>query len=374
MRIVLANLQRDYGGAEIHVRMLARGLHRRGHEVILLCHPEGRLRTNAEQDGVPTDPLLVRNQLDPLAIPRFVSRLRHHRPDILHLHTPKEYLAGTLAARLTCTFVVLTRHMLLPLKPLMRLLYARANAVICLSRGLHILLRNQGLPDKRLRLVHGAIDTEPFIAASHLPAPDIAAIRAEWGARPGEVLIGCVGRMVGGKGQEILLRAFDPHLLASRTLFSESPPVRLVLVGDGPERADLESMATTLNITDRVHFAGFRSDIPSVLAALDIVVVPSTAAELFPLSVLEAMATGRPVVASQVGGVPEIVSEPRLGRLVPSADPISLATTLSTLVNDTDLRQSMGIAAANHIQSHFTLPRFLDETEAIYRQAKGDQI
>ena len=136
MKIAQVNLQPDYGGAEAHVGMLARGLRARGHDVRLLCHPSGRLRMDAARDGLPTESLRVRNQLAPVAALRMAALLRRDRPDVLHLHTPKEYLCGLVAGRLAgVSAIVLTRHMLLPLKPLMRQVYARTDAAICLSRG-----------------------------------------------------------------------------------------------------------------------------------------------------------------------------------------------------------------------------------------------
>lgn len=159
MKIAQFNLQPDYGGAEIVGLMLSRGLRDAGHEVSLFCHPDGRLRENATKIKLQTVPLRARGQLDLAAALRLVPHLRRLRPDIAHLHTPREYVSGTLAARLAgVPHLVITRHMLLPVKPMMRSIYRQADAVICHSRASFDNLREQGLSVEKLHLVYGAID------------------------------------------------------------------------------------------------------------------------------------------------------------------------------------------------------------------------
>ena len=371
VKIAQVNLQPDYGGAEAHVGMLARGLQARGHDVRLLCHPLGRLRKDAERAGLQTQPLRVRNQLAPVATLRMAALLRHDRPDVLHLHTPKEYLCGLAAGRLAGVgVVVLTRHMLLPLKPLMRKAYARADAVICLSGELQTLLLRQSLPLAKLPLIYGAIDTLPFTTPQHPEA--VSALRHSWGMEPDTAAVGCVGRLVDGKGQEVLMEAFA----RCRARFPEMP-LGLALVGDGPKRPELEALANSLGIKDRVQFAGFRNDIPLAMAALDIVTVPSTLTELLPLSVMEGMAAGRPVIASHMSGVSEIITNGITGLLVPPGNGEALGDALQCLLSDARLRRRIAGEGAKRVQRQFALPRLLDETEALYagllKGTSGDQ-
>ena len=171
------------------------------------------------------------------------------------------------------------------------------------------------------------------------------------------------GEAGGGKGQEVLLEAFahcQSHFPAL--------PLVLALVGDGPTRAALEAQANSMGIQDRVRFAGFRNDIPLVMAALDIVTVPSTLTELLPLAAMEAMAAGRPVIASRTGGASEIIADGSMGLLVPPGNVEALSDALQCLSADTDLRQQMGGEGAKRVQRQFALPRLLDETEALYRR------
>ena len=252
MKIVQANLQRDYGGAEIHVRTLANGLRSRGHAVRVFCHPNGRLRQLVERDGIPTTAFLARNQLALRATLRMTAFLLRTRPDVIHLHTPKDYVCGMVAARLAhVPAVVITRHLLRTLKPVMRSLYLRADAVVCMSQGLRFLLRGQGIPEEKLFLLHAAIDVDPFDVSADTVR--VAKLRREWDVKPEDIVVGCPGRLVGGKGQEVLLDAFARSCRKDLRL-------RLIFVGEGAERQALETRALRLGVAKRTRFIGFSED------------------------------------------------------------------------------------------------------------------
>ena len=360
LKIAQVNLEPDYGGAERHVQMLAHGLQTQGHDVTLICHPNGRLRQEAERARIRTLTLHTGSQLAPSAPLRLASQLRRERPDVLHLHTSKDYLCGAIAGRLAnVPVVVLTRHMLLPLKPLMRCVYARVDAVVCLTQGLAALLQSQQLPADKLHLMYGAIDLAPF--TTPISAESVRQTRQDWNACPEEVLMGCIGRLVEGKGQDVLLEA------AARCR-ARRLPLRLILVGSGPQKTALQMLARQLGLSAYVHFADFQEDIPRILAALDIVAVPSTVEELLPLVILEALAARRPVVASQVGGVSEIIADNSVGLLVPPGNVEALANALCCLASDADLRQKLGNSGANRVQTCFALPRLLQDTQNLYSQ------
>lgn len=338
--------------------MLAQGLQAGGHNVTLICHPNGRLRGEAERAGVQTSALHTNSQLAPAAPFRLAAQLCRERPDVLHLHTSKDYLCGAIAGRLArVPAIVLTRHMLLPLKPLMRCVYARVDAVVCLSQGLTALLQSQRLPVEKLHPMYGAIDVAPFARPAN--SQQIGSVRREWNAQPDEILVGCIGRLVNGKGQELLLEAVA-------RCRARSLPLRLILVGSGPQKTALQMQAQRLGLTSRVHFADFQEEVPRILGALDIVAVPSTSEELLPLVILEALAARRAVVASQVGGVSEILADNSMGILIPPGNIEALANALCCLTSDADLRRRLGNAGANRVQTHFALPRLLQDTQDLY--------
>ena len=349
-RIALVNLQADFGGAEGHVLALAGGLAARGHDVRVLCHPRGRLRRMAEGCRLEAVSVPTAGQMDLGAAARLAWQVRRWRPDVLHLHTPKDYLIGTLAGRLSdTTATVITRHLLLPVSPHMRRVYRRADAVICPCRALRDQLAADGVPGDKLALVYGAINAGPFRQAPSRRA----------GTAP---IVGTVGRLVPGKGHAVLLDAFA-------RLGTLPSPSALHIVGDGSEQAALRVQAERLGLSGRVRFLGFQTDVPAVMAALDVFVLASTHTEVLPLVVLEAMAAGCAVVATSVGGVPEIVEDGQSGLLVPPGDADALASALSRFVTDPSLRAALGRAAAYRVEQRFTLPAMLTETEGVYRKA-----
>ncbi len=365
MTIVQVNLQRDYGGAEAHVLALAQGLHNRGHQVCVFAHPQGKLLGKARELGLDVVPLAARGQIDFKSTRQFARALRQVRPDVLHLHTPKDYVSGVVAAKLVRVPVVaMTRHMLLPVKPWMRRIYNATDAVVCLSQGVRDNLCEQEIRSAKLHLILGAIDTndlaERFGAESVCAAKSRELLRREFGLEPDSVAIGVVGRLVTGKGHTFLLRAFAQL---------NAPTAKLIVVGEGALFGSLQEETMRLGLQERVVFAGFRTDVPAILQALDIVVLPSDGTEVFPLVVMEAMAAARAVVASRIGGVGEIVEDERTGLLVPPRDVEALATALSRLVFSAALREKLGVAGKLRVQQHFSLTRFLDETEQLYRRS-----
>lgn len=336
---------------------LAVGLAGLGHDVRVVCHPRGRLRRNAESAGLCVVAVPTVGQTDARAAARLAWFVRRWRPDVLHLHTPKDYLIGTLAGGLSGgTALVFTRHLLLPVKPHMRCLYSRADAVICPCRALRDQLATAGVPDQRLALVLGAIDAEPFFQSR----PDRCALRRRLGLVETGPLIGIVGRLVPGKGHSVLLEALS-------RLETGQVASTLLIIGDGPLQAALIADVVRRGLADRVRFLGFQSDVPGVMAALDILVLASTHSEVLPLVVMEAMAAGCAVVATSVGGVPEIVEDGRSGLLVSPGGADDLALALHRLIGDPGLRADLGQAARERVREEFTLPRMVRETEQVYQ-------
>lgn len=218
-----------------------------------------------------------------------------------------------------------------------------------------------GFPAERVHIIYNGVDP-----ALHRPAADGAVrdrVRAGLGLADDEVAIGILAAMRPEKDHATLLRA------AARVV-AEDERARFVLVGDGALRPDLERQAVQLGLGDRVVFAGYRSDVSDVLEALDVFVLSSWS-ECLPMSVLEAMASGRPVVCTDVGGIPEVVEEGRSGFLVPPRDEVRLAGRLLELVRSPELRHGLGTRGRERIEADFTLARSVRETERVLLQIAG---
>ena len=176
--------------------------------------------------------------------------------------------------------------------------------------------------------------------------------------------VGIVGRVAAEKGHRDLFEAL-------RLLSDRHPRLRVVVVGNGPDLPDLRKDAAGKGLGKRVVFAGFREDVNNAMAALDIVAVPSIWPEPCSAAIQQGMALNKPVVASRVGGTPEVLTDGETGLLVPASDPVALADALGQLADAPDLRRKMGEAGRARVEAHFTLGRMVDEVESLYRRELG---
>lgn len=217
-----------------------------------------------------------------------------------------------------------------------------------------------GYPEKKLRTIRNGVD----IAGWPISKAARARLRKELRVGDKELLLGTIGRLDYQKGY--------PYLLEAMAKLRASHPVKLLVLGEGPLRAELEQLALKLHLGDHVLFAGEVEDIPSWLSALDIFVLASLW-EGLPNALLEAMAMGLPVVATSVDGVPEAVSKDISGLLCAPKDSQALFMQLQDLVVDAELRKTLGNGAKMVIQEHFQLSRMLSEYEAAYREVLGPE-
>lgn len=215
-----------------------------------------------------------------------------------------------------------------------------------------------GIPRHKVVQIYNGVDHERFRAPPALPAALPPAFR------PGEgrVIVGTVGRLAAVKDQQLLLRALDRIFRQRRAM---RPRLRCIVVGDGPEREALLRLVAERGLDDAVFFAGDCSDVPAWLAAMDLFVLPSLG-EGISNTVLEAMAAGLPVVATAVGGNPELVAPGVNGSLVPAADASALAAALSELAADPALRRRMGAAGRRRVQERFDWSRTVDRYLGVY--------
>jgi len=338
------------GGAEVHVLTLCRKLAERGHEVTAVC-PRGRALTyELRERGIRLWAPRTTGKLDPLTLLRLAARLRRERVDVLHTHLSTASLLGGLAARLAGVPAVATVHGLNT-----RTSFLYASRIIAVSNAVRQHLVGQRIPESRIQVVYNGIELSRY-----LHPPDPRRVRAELGVPPDDFLIGAAGRLGPEKGHSYLIEA--TALLVAR----ESLPVRLLIAGEGRNRSTLEETARRCGIADRVILPGFQRDVMPYQAALDVFCLPSLK-EGLSLSALEAMALGKPVIASRVGGTPEVVVEGETGLLVEPANPEALAGALATLLRDPDRARRMGEAGRARVERLFDLERTVDQIEQLYR-------
>jgi glycosyltransferase involved in cell wall biosynthesis len=359
---VITALER--GGAENHLVELARAQRAAGLDVsIASLKGDGWWGARLRAEGLRIDDLGWRGWRDPRPIARLVRLLRRHRPDIVHGHLlgaePAAVIAHAIAAPRAA--LVITRHNDDPLGlerglgPVTRLLTRRARRVIAISDAVAADLARRGIARDRIDVIRYGIDPQPWMQPDRAAA---TALRAAWGGR---VVVGCIARLVPQKAHEVLLEAFAR---------ASAPDWRLVLVGSGPREAELRALAEHLGIAARTVWAGQRSDMPEIVHACDVLAL-SSVYEGLGLVLLEAMAAARPVVASRVSAIPEIVG-PDAGLLVPPRDPDALAAALARAA-DPAVAAACGAAGRARVLRDFTVEAMRAATAAVYRAALAER-
>jgi glycosyltransferase involved in cell wall biosynthesis len=356
MRILHVDPERRWGGGEAQVLALVRELAARGHDSRLAVDPDGALAQAVASTGLPVLPLPIRNHFDLRAALRLRRLVRGH--DVVHFHTARAHALAPFCRRLGARLVVTRRMDYVPAGgPYVRFLYNRAvDAVIAISQGVCDALVRVGVRADRIRVVPSGIDPEAWVAT----AATRNAARAGWGLQPEQIAVVVVGSLERRKGHAVLLAA-------AQRLAPAAPELRYVFCGTGREANVLETAAAPLD--GAVRFAGFQRDVAACLAAADVVAQPSLA-EGLGVAALEAMAAGRALLASRVGGLAEVVVGEVTGVLVPPGDADALALALLRLARDPALRARLGAAGRARVLAHYTTARMAAGTLACYQGAR----
>jgi glycosyltransferase involved in cell wall biosynthesis len=350
MRVLHLRSTNFLGGPERQILNHAISARALGVEVVLatvgVAGESGAFLEAAEAEGIETASLVLRGSYDwrgPSRLRRWVGSLG---ADILCTHDYRSSVLGRLSGvAADVPWVAFSRGMVREgLKmDLWQALEVRAirgaDRIVAVSGGQAVVLRNKGVPQPLIETVHNAA------LSAATPGAQVD-WQAEFGIAPGAQIITAAGRFTAEKGQRDLV-------LAARELVAAAPDAHVVLFGDGALREDCETLARESGLAGRVHFAGFRSNVQDYLQHADVVVNPSLS-EGLPNVLLEAMSMGRAVVATAVGGVPELVVHGSSGLLVPPAAPSALATALLSVLHDQALRMRLGRAALERVTTEFT--------------------
>lgn len=347
MRIVLSNASGSWGGVHRVTEILSQGLGARGHEVAVMCRPGSRLYERM-RDHLPTMPVLRGMDLNPPTLVRVARELRRFQPDVLVTLTKKDVRLSAPVARALDVPVVLRHGSDQGLKrgPYGRLLYGTipTRHVTNAEATRRTILRSAPwLDPARVSVIYNGVDAD---ACASAPPAELA-------LPAGALAIGYVGRIEPSKGLAELADAW-PRVAAA------FPGAHLVIVGRGTFEAELRARLAG----QRVLFTGHRADLASVMAALDLLVLPSYS-EGVPNVVMEAMAASKAVLATAVSGVPELVVDGQTGLLIPPRDADALAAGLVRLGGDAALRARMGFAGMARVRGHFTLERMVDAYEGL---------
>src|SRR5436190_22256304 len=381
VRILRVIARLNMGGPALHVAYLTDGLKKRGYETTLVAGSLARGEDSMAFVAEARDVHVIRidelgREISPLrdlvATFRLARLIRRERPQILHTHTAKAGTVGRVAALLAGSrrppIVVHTFHGHVlrgyfgPLRSLFfrlleRWLASRTTALIAVSPQVRDDLVSLGIaPRERFAVIRLGIELDQRIAAER----NGRAESRRYLGIPGErFAVGWIGRMTA-------VKRTDDVLVAFKRLRESGVDATLCMVGDGPDRAGLEQRAHDLGIVRDTLFLGYQEDVAPFYAAFDALVLPSSN-EGTPVSVIEALGAGRPVVATRVGGVPDVVQEGRDGFLVDPGATDDLAERLTRLARDPDLRERMGAAGRERVLPRYAVARLIDDVDRLYR-------
>ncbi len=360
LRIVHTESSLGWGGQEIRILAESQGMMRRGHQVTLVCAPQARIRAEAPNWGVPAVALPIeKKRLRGLRALK--DWLRANHGDVVNTHSSTDSWLAALALRLLGrpARIVRTRHIsaAVPAGPLSRWLYMRAaERVVTTGEALRRqLVERNGYDAARIESVPTGIDAGRFRPGER------AAVRARFGLPQDRRLVGIVATLRSWKGHADLLEA----------LARLPAEIELVIVGDGPQRGNIENRIDALGLRGRVRMQGQQADVLPWLRALDIFALPSYANEGVPQALVQAMLVGLPCVTTDVGGIPELASHERTALVVRPRDPAALAAAIERLAGDEGLRRELGEAARKHCVEGYSYERMLDRMESVYRAVAG---
>lgn len=344
-----------FGGQEIRILEESRWLQVHGWPAVIACQPGSPLFEEARRVGLPVLGIRMRHAADPAALLGLVSAIRRTRAVIVHTHSSADSWLAALAARLLGRAVVRSRHVSIPVPRPRALVYRLADRIITSAAAVKAMLVAAGVPAARVAVIPAGVDTTRFHAGV-----DGGRVRAELGLT-GPV-VGLVANLRGSKGHAVFLEA-------ARRVLDTAPDARFLIVGDGVGAARIRRLIAEHGLDGAVLMTGFRRDIPEVMAALDVLVLPSTRTEAIPQVVAQALAVGTPVVATRFGGIPEIVRDGETGTLVAPGDAEALARAISGALADPARARAMARVGQAMVHRELTLEQAMRKALGVYAEA-----
>jgi glycosyltransferase involved in cell wall biosynthesis len=350
---------RTWRGGQNQVLLTVLGMRALGHRSMLVAHPAGELRQRAKE-GLDLIPLAPTTEMDLSAAWRLSRLVKQLKPDVIHAHDPHGVAMAALALSMSTQLakppLVASRRVDFHMKgnALSRWKYRQVDCFVCASEAIRQMVVADGVPSSHAVTIYEGIDLARAAAAP------LADLHAELWLPHHAPIVGNVAALVPHKGQRHLIEA-------AAIVVRRMPDARFVIAGQGELRPQLERQIKEHRLEKHVFLVGFRPDVLSVHKAFDIFVM-SSVTEGLGTSLLDAMACGKPIVATTAGGMPEVVADGETGLLVPPRDDQALADAIVTLLGDERRRRSMGGAGERRVRERFSADRMVQDTLDLYRR------
>jgi glycosyltransferase involved in cell wall biosynthesis len=357
IRSIHIDTARTWRGGQNQALLTVTGLRALGHPTTLVVHPDGELRRRAPA-GADLVPLAPRFEIDFHAAWKLARIIRAITPEILHAHDPHGVALAALALGFSMPWppprLVVSRRVDFRLagNALSRAKYRQVDRFICASSAIAAILARDGIDRERIATVHEGVDLEHVAAA-----PPVSIHETFWLPRGAPVVLN-VAALVPHKGQRYLIEAFADVVRIV-------PDARLVILGQGELLEPLTRQVHDLGLEKHVFLPGFRTDVLSLMKTADLFVM-SSVLEGLGTSLLDAMACARPIVATDTGGIPEVVVHEETGLIVPPRDPDMLADAIVALLRDEERARAYGAAGYERVRHRFSVARMVAQTVDVY--------
>ena len=350
---------KEWRGGQRQAFFLARELKRKGYPFFFVVQPKSPLYFRAREADLPVSPLRIRNEFDVLAVVRLALAMKRNRCLLAHFHDAHSVAVGSAAASLAKVPVrIISRRVDFPLRKNFfskRKYGNNVDAIIAISEGVKEVLLKGGIPEEIIEVIPSGIDFSPYEEAA---SSDY--LRREFSFARDDYLVGIVAHLAEHKGHKYLIQA-------TKILKEHTDKIKIIIVGGGPLKYELDEQAKELQVKDIVYFLGFREDIPQILSSLDLFVL-SSYLEGMGSSLLDAMACRLPVVATRTGGIPEVVIHRKTGLLVPPRSPSYLAKAILKLYQDRDLASRLGQKGYEVVRQKFSSEAMSEKIIDLYER------
>lgn len=356
-RVLIINEEKNWGGAEVYTLNLSQTLQKRGLYTVIVVNSNSKIKEKLKV-SIPVEEVPMRNELDLEAILKIKSLISKHKINIVHTHTQRDHVLASFAAKsLAVKNIFRSQHIHYPngCSMLAKMAYNKLTTnIFCVSNSIKNNLLNSLIKKELLQVIYTGIDSEEFE-----PYLNDRNFRLREGISDDTIAIGCVGNLFPTKGQDYLIKAV-------KIVSLKYPNLLLYLAGHGNQRPILEKLAKDLEISKKVKFLGFRDDVPPIVSSMDIMAVPSVWEEPAGLSNIEAMFMRKPLVASRVGGIPELVNDGKTGLLVRPKDENELAQGLIKIIENPEFGKTMGENGHLRVKQNFTHEKMTDRVIQAY--------